>query len=442
MKRKRKRKESLVGSKDAVSIALGAYLILSSVLVMTALYLPLQVPLATRMCEFNHANAVFEDFIALNASIQDLSYAQSEGASTSAPLQTTPLKESRLSLPPASGSLNFSPNYGTVTVKLNETGTGDSGRWTDEDFNATTLSNVKVSSGNATLLGPPYSRGDLESNFSTLTGQIGKDIGNNNVKYGDFSWYTTLPFNTQIIMKLRSDMFPNMTHAKEWYDCPAIESNDGANMISLSDVSSVSNGHRYIQYRAEFKTWNPVITPTLLNTSVNFSSPTEAVGLTNSSGSLTFASNYYYLPGHTLTYENGLVIKSQKEGGFVISNSVFALNKTNGSTSVNISLTNLTGSPTTLSGAPVNVVRLFQSDYELISDSLSYPNVTVAITTDYPAIWATWLNQTLEASELTESYDYAVTCSTDNSVIVDFYGHEDGVRLYLEKNTVLVDIQN
>jgi hypothetical protein len=438
---KRKRKESLVGSKDALSITLGAYLLLSTVLVMTALYLPLQVPLATRTCEFNHANAVFEDFIVLNASIQDLSRAQSEGASTSAPIQMTPLKESRLSLPPASGSLNFSPNFGTVTVKLNETGTGNSGRWTDEDFNATTLSNVKVSSGNATLLGPPYSRGDLESNFSTLTGQIGKDIGNNNVKYGDFSWYTKLPFNTQITLKLRSDMFPNMTHAKEWYDCQALESNDGANTISLSDVSSVSDGHRYIQYRAEFKTWNPVLTPTLLNTSVSFLSPTEDVVLTNSSGSLTLASNYYYLPDHTLTYENGVVIKSHEERGFVVSNPVFSFNKTNGSTSLRISLINLTGSPIALIGAPVNVVRLFHSDYELISDSLSYPNVTVAITTDYPAIWATWLNQTLKASGLIESYDYAVTSSTNNSVIVDFYGHEEGVRLYLEKNTVLVDLQ-
>jgi len=440
---KRKRKGSLVGSEDALSIALGAYLLISTALVMTALYLPLQVPIATRTCEFNHANAVFEDFIVLNAGIQDLSRAQSGGASTSAPIQMTPLKDSRLSLPLASGSLNFSPNFGTVTVKLNETGTGNSGRWTDEDFNATTLNNVKVSSGNVTLLGPPYSRGDLESNFSALTGQIGKDIGSNNVKYGDFSWYTQLPFNTQITLKLRSDMFPNMTHAKDWYDCPAIESNDGVNTISLSDVPSVSDGHRYIQYRAEFKTWNPMLTPTLLNTSVNFSSPSENVVLTNSLGALTFASNYYYLPDHALTYENGAVIKSQEEGGFVVSNSVFSFNKTNGSTSVRISLINLTGSPAALIGAPVNVVRLFQSnsDDELIADNLSYPNLTVTITTNYPAIWGAWLNQTLETSGLIESYDYAVTRSANNSVIVDFYGHEDGVRLYLEKNTVLVDLQ-
>jgi hypothetical protein len=438
---KRKRKASIVGSEGALSIALGAYLILSIAMVMTALYVPLQVPLATRTCEVQHATAVAEDFIVLDSSIGVLSHAQSASASTSVPIQMTPLKEFHFSLPLASGSLNFSPNFGTITVKLNETGTGNSGMWTDEDFNATTSSNVAISSGNVTLLGPPYSRGDIESNCSALTGQIGKDIGNNNVRYGNFSWYTQLPFNTQITLKLRSDMFPNMTHAKDWYDCPAIESHDGANTISLSDLSSVSDGHRYVQYRAEFKTWNPLLTPTLLNTSVSFSSPTGGVVLTSSSGSITFASNYYYLPDHVLTYENGIVLKSQEEGGFVVCDSVIAINKSNASTSMRISLVNLTGSPASLVGGPMNAIRLFRSDYELISDSLAYPNLTLAITTDYPAIWGTWLNQTLDAAGLTASYDYAFTSSANNSVIVDFYGHDEGVRLYLEKNTVLVDLK-
>jgi hypothetical protein len=438
---KRKREASIVGSKDALSFALGAYLILSTALVLTALYVPLQVPLATRTCEVHHATAVAEDFIVLNSSIGVLSHAQSASASTSVPIQMTALKESHFSLPLASGSLNFSPNFGTITVKLNETGSGNSGMWTDEDFNATTSSNVAISSGNVTLLGPPYSRGDIESNCSALTGQIGKDLGNNNVRYDDFSWYTQLPFNTRITLQLRSDMFPNMTHAKDWYDCPVIESLDGANTISLSDLSSVSDGHRYIQYRAEFKTWNPLLTPTLLNTSVSFSSPTEGVVLTSSSGSITFASNYYHYPNYILTYENGMSIKTQEAGGFVVSDSIFSFNNSNASTSMRISLINLTGPPAALIGAPVNTIRLFRSDYELISDSLAYPNLTLAITTDYPAIWGTWLNQTLDAAELTASYDYAFTSSANNSVIVDFYGHDEGIRLYLEKNTVLVDLK-
>jgi hypothetical protein len=437
----RKRKASIVRSQNAVSIALGIYLLLSVALVMTALYVPLQVPFATRVCEFNHANEVLADFIVLNSSIRDLTHAQSAGASTSVPIQMAPQKESSFSLTLASGSMNFSPNFGTITVKLNEAGTGNSGIWTDEDFTATTSSNVKVSSDNVTLLGPPYSRGNIESNFTALTGQIGKDLGNDNIAYDTFSWYTQLPFNTEITMKVRSDMSPNMTHAKEWYECPAIASQDGANTIPLSDLSSVSDGHRYIQYRAEFKTWNPLLTPTLLNTSVRFSSPTEGVVLTNSSGALTFASNYYYLPDHVLTYENGIVLKSQEEGGFVVSNSVFSFNKTNASTSMKISIINLTGSPASLVGGPMNAIRLFRSDYELISDSLFYPNLTLAITTDYPAIWITWLNQTLEDSALTPSYDYTLTSPANNLVIVNFYGHDDGVCLYLEKNTVLVDMR-
>ena len=83
------------------------------------------------------------------------------------------------------------------------------------------------------------------------------------------------------------------------------------NKISLSDLSPVSNGHRYVQYRAELKTWDPSETPTLIDVTVNFSSSSDGVILAESSGSIAFANNYHYLPNQVLTYENGALIKSQ-----------------------------------------------------------------------------------------------------------------------------------
>ena len=432
-------KDSFAASTDAHAFVIGAALIIIIVATTTTLYLSINAPIETKKCEFQHFNEVTEDFTMLNSTMHSLFRAESSVASVSVPIKMTPTKESRIALPLSSGSITFSPTEENVIVGFDEDGTPVPGPWTDDYFSNTTTNNVDTSSGNATLTAP-YSSGYIESNMTDSSGHIGFDTGSNSTIYKNISWHTKIPPNTKIVMKVRTDMFPNMTHAKDWARCPEIKSKEGFNKISLSDLSSVSNGHRYVQYRAVLKTWDPSITPTLINVSINYSS--GVVVLAQSSGSISFASNYHYLPNHVLTYENGAVIKSQKEGGVVVCPFNFSFNKdASGVPRINISLVNLTGTNVTHSGAPVSLVRLLRIDRKLISDSLFYPNLTLNLTTEYPYIWGDWFNKTLEETTLTTPYHYTVSVNaTTRTVAVEFYGHGKGVQLYLEKTAVEVKI--
>ena len=104
----------------------------------------------------------------------------------------------------------------------------------------------------------------IRSSMTNITGNIGFDTGNRTVYYnatwhGNISWYVTnIIAETSVTMKVRTDMFPNMTNATAWYKCYGIkESENGPNSFPLSDLYTVSNGHRYVQFRAELKTENP-----------------------------------------------------------------------------------------------------------------------------------------------------------------------------------------
>jgi len=123
-----------------------------------------------------------------------------------------------------------------------------------------------------------------------------------------------------------------------------------------------------------------------------------------------------------------------------LGNHVAFSNASGGVPSIDLSLVNLTGPEIPpYSGAPVISVRLFRGGYEqLISDSFYYPNLTLNITTNYPSIWSSWLNKTLDASGLVSGSDYDPPTITNNSVRVMFYDREDGVKLYLDKTTVQV----
>ena len=427
-------RDSFAASTDAHAFAIGAVLIIIIVASVTTLYLSINAPIETKKCEFQHFNEVTEDFTMLNSTMHSLFRAESSVASVSVPIKMTPTKESRIALPLSSGSITFSPTEENVIVGFDEDGTPVPGPWTDDYFSNTTTNNVDTSSGNATLTAP-YSSGYIESNMTDSSGHIGFDTGSNSTIYKNISWHTKIPPNTKIVIKVRTDMFPNMAHAKDWARCPEIKSKEGFNKISLSDLSSVSNGHRYVQYRAELKTWDPSETPTLINVSINYSSPSGGVVLAQSSGSISFASNYHYLPNHVLTYENGAVIKSQEEGEFVFRPFNISFNTTSGVPRINISLVNLTGNNVTHSGAPAASVRLLRSDHKLISDSFFYPNLMIIIYSKYPYACEKWFNKKLEESELDDSY-YDLNVS-DGTMTVEF---GDGVQLYLEKTAVEVKI--
>jgi len=427
---------------DAQAFAIGAIIILTIALTTAGSYLSINAPIETKNCEFQHSSEVTTDFTALDASVQYLLHAESTVASTSLPIKLTPTKVSLIALPLSSGSIRFSPTEGNITVRVDENGAPVSGPWTDNDFSNTTTSNIDTASGNATLAGPPYSLGYVISTMNTVEGHIGKDTGSNRTVYENLSWYASIRPNTKLAIKVRTDMFSNLTQAKEWYECTEIESEDGFNEISLADLSSVSNGHRYVQYRAELKTWDPSETPTLRNITVNFSSSAGGVALTNSSGSIIFASNYHYLPNQVLAYENGAVMKSQLAGEFLVSPSNISISNASGVPRINVSLIDLTESNVpTYTGAPTISVRLLRGDYDLISESFFYPNLTLNISTAYPSICSNWFNKTLEESGLNSS-DYNVAVDTPaKNVEITFYGHGEGVELYLEKTAVAVYIQ-
>jgi hypothetical protein len=322
--------------------------------------------------------------------------------------------------------------------------------WMDENFTHTTYTTgvkVNCTSGNVTLAGPPYAKGYVESNLSAAVDHIiGYDTRSASTVYENLSWNTSLPGDTRIVLRVRTDMFPNMTHAMNWSACPAIESrNNGFNIQNLSEIASVSKGHQYVQYRAELSTWDPSSTPTLLNVSISYSSKPEVV-LARSSGSISFTSTYFYLPDHVLMYDNGAVIKSQQDGDFTLVNSGISAAKAN-STEIRISLFDLTGLsvPPDLvySGPSTTIITVYREDYELISDSFYYPNLTLNITTAYPRAWSSWLNKTLASAGLVSGSDYAMitnATTTNKSVQVVFHGSEDGIKLYLDKTTVQVRI--
>ena len=110
-------------------------------------------------------------------------------------------------------------------------------------------------------------------------------------------------------------------------------------------------------------------------------------------------------------------------------------------TRINVSLVNLAGTNIPVySGAPIIMVRLFRGDYNLVSDSFFYPNLILNISTEYPSICGDWFNKTLEESGLSVSSYNVDVDTTAKDVGVTFYGHGEGVELYLEKTAVDVQI--
>ena len=437
--------DSFAASSDAQAFAIGAVLIIAIVVTATTIYLAINQPIETKKCEFLHSTEVTDDFVALRSTINSLFHAESSVAYTSVPIKMTPTKESIIALPLASGSLSFSPTKGNIIVKLNETGTGNPGTWTINNFTgnySVLYGNVVNVSGNITLEGPPYSSACIVSDMTNIFGHIGNDTGSNSTVYGNITWHAiTSPPATEIIMKVRTSIFPNMTNATDW-----IEVENGEN---LSSRLPTLNGHQYVQFLSELKTWDPSQNSTLINVSIDYYSPPGGVVLAQSSGTITYKSGYHYLPNQVITYENGAVITSQKsheERGFVVHSNEnpvgFNISFPNGSgnrTRISISLVNLTGTNITHSGAPVELVRLLLVDRKLISDSLFYPNLTINVTSNNFLAIEEWFNKAL--ANLTSARDYNVSVNdTAKTVSVEFYAKEHGVELYLEEAEVEVKI--
>lgn len=491
----RHRHDSFAASSDAQALAIGTVLIITIVVTATTVYLAINAPVETKKCEFLHSTEVTDDFVTLHSSINLLhsninslilnkypaenpeirqrrssisSFVRRNSLITSVPIKKMPTKESIIALPLASGTISFSPDEGNITLQLSEKGTGSASHsWRTNNFvecpapecnfskvcEAGCCGDVDNSSGNLTLSGPPYVSACIVSNMTNISGTIGFDTGSNSTVYKNknITWYAeNITADTDIILKVRTDMFPDMRNATDWHECYEIKSSeikleDGIRNFSLSDLFSVSNGHRYVQFRAELKTENPQKTPALVNVSIDYSHE-NVTTLAQSSGSITFSTGYHYLPNQVLTYENGAVIKNQTKGELVHNHAPFNFSFFNdsGVTKINMSLVDLTLTGANVSGraGEATLVRLLLVDRKLISNSLFYPNLTINVTSEHYQAIEKWFNNTLKEANLTASQDYNLTPgnATTKTVSVEFYAKEYGIELYLEEAEIGVKI--
>ena len=251
--------------------------------------------------------------------------------------------------------------------------------------------------------------------------------------YGNMTWDAT--FNGQtIVMKVRTDMFDDMRASPGWEYCPAV-----SNGSDVSGLSSVSDGHCYVQYCAELSTADTATTPVLHAVRINYALSAESPTVATSSGSIKFQSNYLYYPNQVIVYEHGAVIKWQPEGGFMLQPPPIEITKNeSGSPIIEISTVDLTGANYSYSGATSTSVKNSYKSYHLLADGLKYPNLTINVTTGYPSVWEGWFNKELEESGLDASY-FNVSV-TDGKVEAKFYGKADGVELYFEKTVIEVEI--
>ncbi|MGB2843091.1 MAG: hypothetical protein WBC40_11565 [Halobacteriota archaeon] len=277
---------------------------------------------------------------------------------------------------------------------------------------------------------PLYSAGYYESRVH--------DTGNTTTCYGNMTWSAAVSDDTSIVMKVRTSRSPIMddVNATLWENCPAV-----ANGQVISDLSSAFDGHRYIQYRAELSTYEATMTPELYSVRIYYSSADPGGGsptVEEASGIIKFNSNYFYYPNQEIVYEHGALIKWQPEGGFMLHPPPINITNESGVPTIEISMVDLTGAECSYSGATTISVENIYKDYDSFNNK--FDNLTLNLTTAYPSIWGKWFNNELEESGL-GALDYNVSVNaTAKTVSVEFYGHGDGVELYLEKTVIEVKI--
>jgi hypothetical protein len=306
-------------------------------------------------------------------------------------------------------------------------GTGTVDDITEDNGGDGSIHYEKMSTGSYASSITHYSSGYLVSEVYNTT--------SDSTCYGEMTWNATLN-NQTLVMKVRTSMSENMVGTPLWTYCPAV-----SNGSDISDLSSVSDGHCYVQYCAELSTEDETTTPVLHWVKINYSLSAESPTVANSSGAIKFQSNYLYYPNQQIVYEHGAMIKWQHEGGFMLQPPPINFTNKSGIPAIEISMIDLTGSNRSYSGATSTSLKNTYQNYNLHADSLKYPNLTINVTTEYPSVWGNWFNKTLEETSLTTPHHYNVCVDdTAKTVSVEFYGHGDGVELYLEKTAVEVKI--
>jgi len=103
------------------------------------------------------------------------------------------------------------------------------------------------------------------------------DAGVTGANWGTMSWSETL-YGQTMTMKVRTSNASDMTGATGWASCPPVTSGD-----DISALSSVTDGHRYIQYRAELATSDSEETPVLHDVTITYV-PTPVADLSLTKG--------------------------------------------------------------------------------------------------------------------------------------------------------------
>lgn len=466
-------------STDAQAFAIGAVILLGIAVTAATIYLAINAPIETKECEFQHSIKVSEDFVLLNSTINLMSstinsnlkgklkgkpevsqlrssissFIQSKSLTESVPIKLKPTRDSIIALPLASGTISFLPTEGNITVRLTEQdGNGNPGTQGIDNFSSNFSrvdeagynGDVTATPGNITLEGPPYVSACIVSNMTNITGNIGFDTGSNSTVYGNITWYVEdVTAEKEIILKVRTDMYPEMrtATATEWNKCYGLESGkNGLNSFPLPDLYTVSNGHRYVQFRAELKTENSQETPKLINVSIHYKR--ENVTLAQSAGIIRYNSSYHYLPDYAITYENGAVMKRQeKENGELVQGPFNLIPKdvSNNSMGINLTLVNLTGAGVSGIAGEFAPIRLHLMNRERVSDSLYYPNLTILINSSCPRACGNWFNKTFKKTLNASYYNVRVNDNdTAGTVELDFHAH--GIKLHLDKITLGVEL--
>jgi hypothetical protein len=279
-----------------------------------------------------------------------------------------------------------------------------------------------------------YESGYLISNMTNVSdpygGQVGYDTNSTHMCYGNVTYGTVLPIGTDIILRVRTSMYPDMRDAVPWGGCPPV-----ANGTDISDLVSVSDGHRYIQWRAELITFDPKRTPELhwVNISYRYGDPI----ITHASGTIGYKSQYLYYPNYKLVYAHGATIRVQDHGTVIM---LFPpplfVNSLGTGTTLKLTTIDVSGEPYAVSGRVSTIVRATSQGAPQLKPGLNYANVTLKLTTAYPGVWAQWFNETCRAANLsygTVPGAYSIN-QTGNTLQVTFYGNESlPVNVWLKR---------
>jgi hypothetical protein len=265
------------------------------------------------------------------------------------------------------------------------------------------------------------------------------DTNSTLISYGNLTYGSKIPHDTGIVVKVRTSMYDDMRDAVPWEDCPPV-----VNGQDISDLPIASDGHRYIQWRAELFTFDPRITPLLSWVNISYEYGKRPV-LVTSSGQVTFASQYLYYTNYQLVNARGGTIREQYDGDFMLFAPPLFVDTDGPGISLQITSIDLTGVERTFSGRLRATVDAAYQDDTLLTNSLNFENIRLEINTNYPNAWKRWFNATCGEAGIahgTAPGQYNFTTAGD-VLQVNFYGNETRpVNLWLKRSRAEVDIRS